>query len=67
MGRVFGSARAFRGSAREKDRPSRAYFSGPLRAFGSPGSARVSPKAHCFFFLTKSGKATVENGLIFGP
>jgi hypothetical protein len=37
-------------SAREEGRPSRAHFSGPSRAFGSPGSARAGPKARCYFF-----------------
>jgi hypothetical protein len=58
------AARPELSSAREEGRPSQAHFSGPSRAFGSPGSARAGPKARCYFSSTKLEKAKWQVGWI---
>jgi hypothetical protein len=54
------SARPELSSARGRGRPSRANFPGLSRAFGSPGSARSSPKACYLFFVREIKEAEGE-------
>jgi hypothetical protein len=51
-------------SPRGEGAPSRAHISGLLRAFGSAGSARASPKARDSFFLTKLERLEWDSGLV---
>jgi hypothetical protein len=61
------SARPELSSTRRRGRPSQAHFPGPLRAFGSPGSARSSPKARYLFLFMKSERPKGNSGLVYGP